>query len=92
MPITFAHPVAVLPFARYLPLPALVAGSIAPDVVYYLPGPLSGTTTHSVVGVLCWDLLIGLVLLVAFRLSATARRRRFSASRPPLPLIPDQRG
>ena len=70
MPITFAHPVAVLPFARYLPLPALVAGSIAPDVVYYLPGPLSGTTTHSVVGVLCWDLLIGLVLLVAFRLSA----------------------
>ncbi|MFI6223511.1 DUF4184 family protein [Nocardia salmonicida] len=70
MPITFAHPVAVLPFARYLPLTALVAGSIAPDVVYYLPGPLSGTTTHSVVGVLCWDLLIGLVLLVAFRLSA----------------------
>ncbi|MGY0498037.1 DUF4184 family protein [Nocardia sp. FBN12] len=69
MPITFAHPIAVLPFARYLPLAALVAGSIAPDVVYYLPGPLSGTTTHSVVGVLCWDLLIGLGLLLAFRLS-----------------------
>ncbi|MGW5923539.1 DUF4184 family protein [Nocardia fluminea] len=70
MPITFAHPVAVLPFARYLPLPALVAGSIAPDVAYYLPMSLSGSATHSVAGILSWDLLIGLALLVAFRLSA----------------------
>lgn len=69
MPITFAHPVAVLPFARHLPLSALVAGSIAPDVAYYLPISLSGTATHSVAGILCWDLLIGLALLVAFRLS-----------------------
>jgi hypothetical protein len=70
VPITFAHPVAVLPFARHLPLSALVAGSIAPDVTYYLPIPLSGNATHSVVGILCWDLLIGLALLAAFRLSA----------------------
>lgn len=70
MPITFAHPVAVLPFARYLPLPALVAGSIAPDLAYYLPMSLSGTATHSVAGILRWDLLIGLALLIAFRLSA----------------------
>ncbi|MFE1594791.1 DUF4184 family protein [Nocardia sp. NPDC058705] len=70
MPITFAHPVAVLPFARRFPLPALVAGAVAPDVAYYLPIPLSGTVTHSVLGVLWWDVLIGLVLLLAFRLSA----------------------
>ncbi|MFD6400850.1 DUF4184 family protein [Nocardia sp. NPDC060249] len=70
MPITFAHPVAVLPFARHLPLAALVAGSIAPDVAYYLPISLSGSATHSVAGVLWWDLLIGLALLVVFRLSA----------------------
>lgn len=70
MPITFAHPVAVLPFARHLPLTALVAGSIAPDVAYYLPVSLSGSTTHSVAGILWWDLLIGLGLILAFRLSA----------------------
>ncbi|WP_280218566.1 DUF4184 family protein, partial [Nocardia neocaledoniensis] len=70
MPITFAHPVAVLPFARWLPLPALVAGAVAPDVVYYLPVPLSGSVTHSMVGVPVWDLLIGVGVLAAFRLSA----------------------
>ncbi|WP_446221846.1 DUF4184 family protein [Nocardia sp. IBHARD005] len=69
MPITFAHPVAVLPFARHLPLPALVAGSVAPDVVYYLPVSLSGSVTHSVIGILWWDLVIGLVVLSAFRVS-----------------------
>lgn len=70
VPITFAHPVAVLPFARWLPLPALVAGAVAPDVVYYLPVPLSGSVTHSMVGVPVWDLLIGVGVLAAFRLSA----------------------
>ncbi|MFE3319758.1 DUF4184 family protein [Nocardia sp. NPDC059195] len=69
MPITFAHPIAVLPFARHLPLAALVAGSVAPDVVYYLPVSLSGSTTHSVIGILWWDLLVGLVVLSAFRFS-----------------------
>lgn len=70
MPITLAHPIAVLPFARYLPVPALVAGAIAPDVVYYLPLPLDGSATHSPLGLLSWNLLLGLALLAAFRLSA----------------------
>lgn len=70
MPITLAHPIAAVPFARWFPLPALVAGSIAPDVGYYLPIPVSGTATHSALGVLCWNLPIGLALLLAFRLSA----------------------
>ncbi|MFE7717579.1 DUF4184 family protein [Nocardia rhizosphaerihabitans] len=70
MPFTLAHPLAVLPFRRFLPLPALIAGSVAPDVVYYLPIPVSGSTTHSPLGVLGWDLVIGLALLSAFRLSA----------------------
>ncbi|MEV6219325.1 DUF4184 family protein [Nocardia sp. NPDC051833] len=70
MPITLAHPVAVLPLARRLPLSALVAGAIAPDVVYYLPIPLGGAATHSLVGVLSWDLVIGVGLLLCFRLSA----------------------
>ncbi|MGW6423592.1 DUF4184 family protein [Nocardia sp. NPDC055053] len=70
MPFTLAHPLAVLPFRRFLPLPALIAGSVAPDVVYYLPIPVSGSMTHSPLGVLGWDLVIGLALLSAFRLSA----------------------
>ncbi|MFE6925131.1 DUF4184 family protein [Nocardia sp. NPDC057663] len=70
MPITLAHPLAVLPFRRFFPLPALIAGSVAPDAVYYLPIPVSGSMTHSPFGVLGWDLAIGLALLPAFRLSA----------------------
>lgn len=70
VPFTLAHPLAVLPCRRFLPLPALIAGSVAPDVVYYLPIPVSGSTTHSPLGVLGWDLVIGLALLSAFRLSA----------------------
>lgn len=70
VPFTLAHPLAVLPCRRLLPLPALIAGSVAPDVVYYLPIPVSGSTTHSPLGVFGWDLMIGLALLSAFRLSA----------------------
>ncbi|MGW6729191.1 DUF4184 family protein [Nocardia sp. NPDC055029] len=70
VPFTLAHPLVVLPFRRFLPLPALIAGSVAPDVVYYLPIPVSGSMTHSPLGVLGWDLVIGLALLSAFRLSA----------------------
>ncbi|MFD3593398.1 DUF4184 family protein [Nocardia sp. NPDC058640] len=85
MPITFAHPAAVLPFARHLPLAALVAGSVAPDAVYYLPISLSGTTTHSLIGVACWDLLIGLALLLDFRVSEEPLRALvpFSLGRQP---------
>ncbi|MFC6014390.1 DUF4184 family protein [Nocardia lasii] len=67
MPITFAHPAAVLPFARHLPLPALVAGSVAPDIAYYLP--IHVPHTHSLPAILWWDLPIGLALLLTFRLS-----------------------
>lgn len=70
VPFTLAHPLAVLPCRRFLTLPALIAGSVAPDAVYYLPIPVSGSTTHSPLGVLGWDLVIGLALLSAFRLSA----------------------
>lgn len=57
MPFTLSHPAAVLPFVRGPLVPAaLVAGSLAPDVPYFLPAPryagawyepfVNATTTH----------------------------------------------
>jgi hypothetical protein len=63
MPWTFAHAAAVLPFRRRLPLSALVVGSIAPDLSYYVGQFGFATNTHSPAGLpLC--LLVGLVTLL----------------------------
>ncbi|MDX3193263.1 DUF4184 family protein [Streptomyces sp. MN03-5084-2B] len=62
MPFTFAHPAAVVPLARRLWLPGLVAGSLAPDVAYYVPIP-GGELTHEPVGLVSVDLLLGLALV-----------------------------
>lgn len=37
MPVTFAHPVVVLPLRRWLPFAALAMGAMAPDFIYFLP-------------------------------------------------------
>ncbi|WP_306368074.1 DUF4184 family protein [Nocardiopsis sp. CC223A] len=51
MPFTPAHAAAVLPFARTrLPVAALVIGSMAPDLPYYLPLPVDASTTHFPLG------------------------------------------
>ncbi|MCP2166434.1 DUF4184 family protein [Goodfellowiella coeruleoviolacea] len=68
MPFTFAHPAAVLPLRRVLWFPGLVAGSVAPDIAYYLPLPGGPDTTHSVVGLVGADLLLGALLVVLGRL------------------------
>lgn len=62
MPFTLAHPAVVLPLARRPWLPGLVAGSIAPDVPYYLPTGVDGELTHSMLG-LPVDLALGVALL-----------------------------
>lgn len=67
MPFTLAHPAAALLFSRTpLPLTAVVAGAMAPDVPVFLKA--YGTPydlTHSVTGVLTVDLLVA-VTGVAF--------------------------
>ena len=82
MPFTLAHPAAVLPLLRgALVGAALVAGSLAPDVPYFLvdlgiPNSaqawyepfLNGTTSHSLAGVLTVDLPAALVLYLAWLL------------------------
>jgi len=56
VPFTFSHPAAVLPLRRTaLPLSALVAGSIAPDLTYFLPVSLPWAT-HTAVAVVTVDL------------------------------------
>ncbi|WP_157937006.1 DUF4184 family protein [Geodermatophilus chilensis] len=59
MPFTGSHPAAVLPFLRTpLPASALVAGSIAPDIPFYLPFTLSWAT-HTALAVGTVDVLLG---------------------------------
>jgi hypothetical protein len=68
MPFTGSHPAAVLPLIRLgLPPSALVIGSMAADLPYYLPIPVDSATTHSATGVLGVDLLIGLLSLVVWQ-------------------------
>ncbi len=65
MPFTGSHPAAVLPFlGTPLPMSALVAGSMAPDSAYYVPGALFGypNHTHSASGVVGINLLLGFLL------------------------------
>lgn len=60
MPFTGSHPAAVLPLvASPLPTSALVLGSIAPDLPYYVPDD-PGWPTHTAVGIVTVDLLLGL--------------------------------
>lgn len=63
MPLTPAHPAVVLPLQRLgLPLGALMAGAVAPDLPVFLPVGVGYATTHSGGG-LPAAIVIGLVLL-----------------------------
>ncbi|MDA0137664.1 DUF4184 family protein [Solirubrobacter deserti] len=93
MPFTFSHPAAVVPLLRVGLVPsALVIGSMAPDVPYYLPGsPISSAHTHSLLGVVAADLALGAILFVvwhallapaAVALAPTALRDRLAPDLP----------
>lgn len=61
MPFTLAHPAAVLPFRQTLWFPGLVAGSMAPDLGYYVPIGVDGEFTHSIPGIPL-DVVLSMVL------------------------------
>lgn len=70
MPFTPSHVAAVLPFRaiRVLPFAALAAGSMAPDLPYFLPGVrFLGGATHTVVGTVSLDVVIGVALWAMWR-------------------------
>ncbi|WP_277212675.1 DUF4184 family protein [Isoptericola croceus] len=61
MPFTPAHAAAVLPLGHTaLPMSALVAGSVAPDLPMFLPGRPGYELTHSVWGIVTVDVLVAL--------------------------------
>jgi hypothetical protein len=71
VPFTLSHPAAVLPLARRPLVPAaLVAGSVAPDVFWFVPRlPGVGLTrTHEFASVLWLDPLLALALLAVFQI------------------------
>lgn len=69
MPFTGSHPAAVLPFMRLgLPASALVIGSLAPDLPYYLPTPFTAVATHTPAAVLGANLLLGLAAFLLWHL------------------------
>lgn len=72
MPFTVAHPAAVIPLHRSLPrwtVPsALVIGSIAPDLAYFLPARIPRAESHSVAGLFWFCLPVGCAVYVLFHL------------------------
>lgn len=72
MPFTASHPAAVLigaaPLARWgLPVPALVIGSIAPDLFTMLPIPEVVHFAHTPLGLVTADLAVGVAAFVAWQ-------------------------
>jgi len=70
MPITIAHPCAVLPFAklcpRYLNFAALVCGSMTPDLAYAFHQFQFSAQAHTFDGSFLLDLPSGFLLLFAY--------------------------
>ncbi|MFO7534166.1 MAG: DUF4184 family protein [Kiritimatiellia bacterium] len=67
MPLTIAHPVAVLPFKKIgLPLAALIAGSMAPDLEHFLYLAPRSDFSHTLPGLFLFSLPAGAVLLWFF--------------------------
>jgi hypothetical protein len=70
MPLTFAHPAAILP-AKYLPKKwyswtALIVGSVVPDFEAFIKLGGEKKFSHSWVGMFGFDLPVGIVLMILF--------------------------
>jgi hypothetical protein len=67
MPFTFSHPAVVVPLAkRGLPLSALVVGSMAPDLPYFVIPSGKSNFSHTLPGVFLLDIPTGLIVLWVF--------------------------
>ena len=81
MPFPLAHPAAVLPLRRYCPrylnFPALVVGSISPDLGYFFRGTGADNFSHSLLGGLGFCLPMGLLALGIFHGFRIATERYF---------------
>jgi hypothetical protein len=69
VPFTPSHVAAIVPFAKTPLLPAaLVIGSMAPDLFFYVPLPISRGFTHSWLGAVTVDLGVSVALFVLWQL------------------------
>lgn len=79
MPLTFAHPAAVLPFSRnskYVNFLAMVLGSMSPDFEYFLRGMPYGEIGHTFIGFVAFNLPI--IVIVYFIYQTCIHRTLFS--------------
>lgn len=70
MPLTFAHPAAVLPFSRkskYINFLALVLGSMSPDFEYFLRGMPYGVIGHTFFGFVFFNLPIIIIVYWTYK-------------------------
>lgn len=70
MPFTFSHIAFAIPLKKvasnWFSASGLIAGSMLPDSEYYLRMTMYGTWGHSLLGVLCYELFIGICCLLVF--------------------------
>ena len=71
MPFTFSHPAAVLPIhsrlKKWIPLSALIIGSLVPDAAYYFSMPEHfKQTSHTLFGTLSSSLPFGILVWLVF--------------------------
>ncbi|MFJ7696707.1 DUF4184 family protein [Lysinibacillus fusiformis] len=69
MPLTFAHPAAILAFSRkskYIHFTALVLGSMAPDFEYFLRGRPIGEIGHTFAGFFLFNLPLVLFIYLIY--------------------------
>lgn len=80
MPITFAHPLAVIPFRRTkLDFTALIVGSMSPDFLYFIRLSAQAHYGHTFSGVFFFCVPVGLILIWLFH---------FIMKKPLLALLP----
>jgi len=70
MPFTAAHPALILPFlrlkSRWFSTTGLIVGSIAPDFAYFISYRSFGKLSHSLKGLVVFDLPMALLLAILF--------------------------
>ncbi|KAB2328691.1 DUF4184 family protein [Cytobacillus depressus] len=70
MPLTLAHPAAVLPFSRnskYVNFLAMVLGSMSPDFEYFLRGKPYGDIGHTFIGFVVFNLPIVVIAYLIYK-------------------------
>jgi hypothetical protein len=70
MPFTPAHPAIILPLirSRYFSATGLIAGSMSPDFEYFFKMSVSSVHSHTVAGLLYFDLPVTILISLLFHL------------------------